>query len=166
MKFTDSDRGQTAAFWMSYCYMIELLLQFVRSTRIGDSSLHLQCLHDMIPWMFAYDRTNYCRYLTVYWNDMVSLAETHPDAHALLEAGEFAVQRSHNVFAQVPVDMAIEQSINRDTKTKGGVIGSSLRCGAVQRWIATAHDRAAIPAACHSLAGISKESDRSKRHKI
>ena len=97
---------------------------------------------------------------------MVSLAKTHPDAHALLEAGEFAVQRSHNVFAQVPVDMAIEQSINRDTKTKGGVIGSSLRCGAVQRWIATAHDRAAITAACHSLAGISKESDRSKRQRF
>ena len=47
MKFTDSDRGQTAAFWMSYCYMIELLLQFVRSTRIGDWSLHLQCLHEI-----------------------------------------------------------------------------------------------------------------------
>ena len=151
---------------MSYCYTIELLLQFVRSTRIGDWSLHLHCLHDMIPWMFADDRTNYRRYLTVYWYDiMVSLAETHPDAHALIEAGEFAVQRSPNVFAQVPVDMAIEQSLNRDTKTKGGVIGSSLRCGAVQRWIATAHDRAAITAACHSLAGISKESDRSKRHK-
>ena len=61
--------------------------------------------------------------------------------------------------------MAIEQSINRDTKTKGGVIGSSLRCGAVQRWIATAHDCATIAVACHILAGISKESDRSKRHK-
>ena len=62
---------------------------------------------------------------------MVSIAETHADAHALLEAGEVAVQRSHNVFPQVPIDMAIEQSINRDTKTKEGVIGSSLRCGAV-----------------------------------
>ena len=113
----------------------------------------------------AYDRTNYCRYLTVYWYDMVSLAETHPDAHALLEAGEFAVRRFHNVFAQVPVDMAIQQSINRDTKTILGFIGSRLRCGAVQRWISTAHDRAAITAACHSLACISRESDRSKRHK-
>ena len=49
---------------------------------------------------------------------MVSLAETHPDAHALLEAGEFAVQRSPNVFAQVPVDMAIEQSIIAILKPK------------------------------------------------
>ena len=72
----------------------------------------------MIPWMFAYDRTNCCRYLTVYWYDMVSLVDTHPDAHALLEEREFAVQRSHKVFAQVPVGMAIEQSINQDTKPK------------------------------------------------
>ena len=100
--------------------------------------------------MFEYDRTNYCPYLTVYWYDMVSLA------NALLEAVEFAVQRSHNVFPQVPVDMAIKQSINRDTKSKGEVIGSGLRCGNVQRWIATAHDRAAITAACYSLAGISR----------
>lgn len=91
--------------------------------------------------------------------DMVSLATTHPDAHALLEAGEFAVQRSCNSFAQVPVDMAIEQSINRDTKTKGGVIGCSLRRGAVQRWITTAHDRAAITVACRCLAGIAQDSD-------
>ena len=149
-KFVNHDRGPLAVFWRSYCYMVELLLQFVRSTRVGDWCLHLQCLQDMIPWMFCYDRVNYSRYLTVYWHDMVSLPKSHPDANALLEAGEFTVQRSQNSFAQVPVDLSIEQSINRDTKTKGGIVGCSLKPGAVHRWVLTAHDRAGITASCEA----------------
>ena len=42
------------------------------------------------------------------------------------------------------VDHTIEQTLNKDTKTKGGIIGFSLNKGAVQRWILTAHERAAI----------------------
>ena len=42
------------------------------------------------------------------------------------------------------VDHTIEQTLNKDTKTKGGIIGFSLNKGAVQSWILTAHERAAI----------------------
>ena len=63
--------------------------------------------------------------------------------NALLVDGQFAVQRSANsALAQVPVDQTIEQTMNRDSKTKGGIVGISLNRGAVQRWILTAHDRA------------------------
>ena len=120
IEFSKSNRGPMAAYWRSYCQMVELLLQFIRSSRVGDWSLHLNCIRDMIPWMHSYDHVNYIRYLTVYWCDMTALAQTHPEAHALPQSGEFAVQRSQNSFVQVAVDMAIEQSLNRDSKTKGG----------------------------------------------
>ena len=42
------------------------------------------------------------------------------------------------------LDHTIEQTVNRDTKTKRGTIGFSLKKGAVRRWILTAHDRAEI----------------------
>ena len=142
-------------YWLSYIAMVGLLLRFVRSTREGNWSLHLACIRDMIPWMFAYDRTNYSRYLPVYWCDMMTLEEKHPASHEAFQAGEFVVQRSsHGSFSQVAVDQTIEQTINRDTKSKGGIVGFSLNKGAVQRWLLTSHERAAITQACREMAGL------------
>ena len=86
------------------------------------------------------------------------LASTNPDANALLESGEFAVQRSTNAFAQVPVDQSIEQTVNKDTKIMGGIVGKSLKPRTVKRWMTTAHDRAQTTAVCGTLAGVSVSS--------
>ena len=99
----------------------------------------------MLPWMFACDWTNYARYLSYYWMGMKSLQMSHPEANTHLQNGEFAVQRTvYEDLSRVAVDHTIEQTVNRDTKTKGGIIGFSLKKGAVQRWILTAHDCAEI----------------------
>lgn len=142
-------------FWLSYIEMVSLLLRFVHSTREGDWNLHLACIRDMIPWMFAYGRINYSRYLLLYWCEMMLLAEKHPVALEAFQAGEFAAQRSTGSFTQVAVDQTIEQTINRDTKSKGGIIGFSVNKGAVQRWLLTSHERAATTQACREIAGIS-----------
>lgn len=143
-----------AKLWQSYIEMVLLLLRFIRATRQGNWSLHKACMKDMLPWFFAYDRTNYARYGSVYWCTMATLATTHPDAEDALASGELSVQRSDHPFAQVAVDMAIEQTVNRDTKTPGGLIGMSTNASATQRWLLTAHDRAAIASSCRDLAGI------------
>ncbi len=83
-------------FWGSYIDMVDLLLRFVRATKEGNWKLHLQCVKEMLPWMFAYDRVNYSRYLSVYWCEMEELASKHPHAYQQMERGEFAVQRSAN----------------------------------------------------------------------
>ena len=79
---------------------------------------------------------------------MVNLRATHPTAYQELRRGQFAVQRSSgNAFAQVPVDQAIEQSLNSDSKPnpKGrGITGFSRKPAAVHRWVVTTHERAAI----------------------
>lgn len=69
---------------------------------------------------------------------MVTLKSSHPSADPDLHAGEFVVQRSQSL-RQVPFNLAIEQSINHDTKIAGGIIGFSGKPGAVERWIVTAH---------------------------
>lgn len=153
--FCKEEHGVLFSFWDSYIEMIMLLLRFIRATRIGCWDLHLLSVREMLPWMFAYDRTNYARYLTLYWCEMTVLPESHPQAFRALEQGQFAVQRSRGgTFSQVPVDQTIEQTLNRDTKTKGGIIGISLNRGAVQRWILTAHDRADVARQCRILVGI------------
>ena len=150
--FVDIEQNPTVEYWKSYCNLVRLLQTFLRSTREGNWSVHLQCIRCFLTWMFAYDRANYSRYLSLYWCDMQLLPEVCPEAYRLLESGECAVQRSTNAFAQMPVDQAIEQSINKDTKVAGGIIGKSLKPSAVQRWMLTAHNLAKTTAACELLA--------------
>ena len=82
---------------------------------------------------------------------MECFSTVNPAAHAALSAGEFCVQRTNSRFAQVAVDHAIEQKMNRDTKSKGGIVGFSTDPAAVHRWVVTAHERAAITSACRKL---------------
>ena len=103
--FCKQDRGPMSVFWTSYIDMVSLFRRFIRASRQADWNLHLQCVRELLPWLFAYDRTNYCRYLSAYWCEMVLLPSTHPDAYAQMERGELTVRRSRqSYFAQVPVD--------------------------------------------------------------
>ena len=67
---------------------------------------------------------------------MSQLPTTHPYIYEELMKGHFGIQRqnSHG-FAQVACDMSIEQTVNRDTKTRGGVNGFSNNQGATNRWV-------------------------------
>ena len=80
--------------------------------------------------------------MTVYLAEMHNLPRTHPAANEALASGEFAVQQTSGSFCQTAIDQTIEQTINRSTKTKGGIIGFSLKSGAVCKWLVTAHERA------------------------
>ena len=89
---------------------------------------------------------------------MLQLPETHPQAQMMLENGEFGVQRTtKHGFSQLPVDQTIEQTLNRSTKTKGGIVGFSLKKNAVQRWLLTAHSRALFVDKCRMMAGKEEE---------
>ena len=166
-EYCKENNGPLKVFWNSYLEMVELVMNFVRATREGNWDLHLESIKNMLPWFFAYDHINYARYLPVYLAHMLLLQDTHPEAHALLTNGEFGVQRttSHG-FSQLPVDQTIEQTLNRSTKTKGGIVGFSLRKGAVQRWMLTAHSRAAFVDKCRSMTKGIQEDQRSLHKEI
>lgn len=155
-QFCDEDNGPMKVFWNSYLDMISTLLCFIRATREGHWLLHLECIKNMLPWFFAYDHINYARYLPIYLHDMLALPKSHPEAHKMLSGGDFGVQRSSNHgFAQVPVDQTIEQTLNRSTKSKGGIVGFSLKKPAVQRWMLTAHARAGFVDKCRQMIAMS-----------
>ena len=128
LKDCRTSNGPVSAFWLSYIDIILLLLRFIRSTRQSDWNLHLACIQQILPWMFAYDCSNYSRYLTFYFCQMKMLPETHPEVHDQLIKGGFAVQRAEgSKFRKVAVDHCIEQTFNRDTKTRGASLDSVLK---------------------------------------
>ena len=51
---------------------------FIRATRQIDWELYLSAFRQMLPWFFFSNKTNYARYGTAYWLEMMSLDKTHP----------------------------------------------------------------------------------------
>ena len=128
----NGEGGDLAAFWMSYVDMVDIVLGLIRAAREGNWDLHLQSVRAMIPWLFAYDRVNYVRYLPYYYASRTRLDITHPGVSEEFRQGRFSVQiGTSNPFAKIPADQAIEETINRDTQTSGGTKGFSLKPAAV-----------------------------------
>ena len=68
-------------------------------------------------------------------------------------AGNFSTQHTSQPFRQTPMDQTLEQSLNKNSKTKGGMIGFSINKSAVHRWIKSFADRAEIQSVCEHMAG-------------
>ena len=100
----------------------------------------------MVPHFFFVDQTNYYRWLAIYLADMQLLEKTAPEVYDALIKGSHAFNRSSQPFNQIWTDMALEQSINRDSKIKWGTVGISQKPGALERWFVAAHERAAVTA--------------------
>ena len=133
---------QLAVFWMNYIDIVEILLGLIRADREGNWSLHLAHIQKMIPWCFAMDKTNYSRYLPVYFHQMSHLEQNSPDLHAHFAKGGFSAQlRKGNPFGRLPIDQTLEETVNKDTQTSGRTRGFSLNKGALARYYLTAEYR-------------------------
>ena len=125
------------AFWEQYCDMVNALLQQIKAERSGNWDLYLSTLAVITPDFYALDRPNYSRWLPIYIEDMRKLKSKHPQVYEEFATGNFSISRSGHPFSQVEADMALEQSINADSKSKDGIIGISqfqqpLRDGSLQ----------------------------------
>ena len=159
------ENSDSFMFWEEYLTMVHILLNYVRSERDGIWYLHLSLVAQMLPYFFAFDRINYSRWISVYLADMRLLPQTAPAVHNEFVKGHHPVKRTPNSkFNQVWTDMGIEQTINRESKTKGGIIGFSPKEGAVDRWYLTAHERSAITSATKEMSGV-QEAGSSSSHK-
>ena len=108
----------------------------------------------MLPHFFPMNRQNYARYLPVYLADMQQLELTHPDVYNEVAAGNHTISRSGQPLLQVSTDMALEQSINTDSKSRGGLFGISQIPSALERWFLTIHERASITSALKAMYGL------------
>jgi len=157
-------KSATFAFWREYIVMIEILLQFIRAERSGNWTMHLAAVTEMLPYFFAYDHVNYSRWAMVYLADMKLLPTTAPLVHRQFLEGNFSIKRSSSPFNKVWSDMAFEQSVNRDSKTKGGVVGLTQSPTALVRWFLTANKHAEAVSAVKGMCDLD-EDRRARKHK-
>ena len=135
----------------------------MRATREGYWDLHLECIKDVLPLFFAYDHTNYSVCPLPSGVLGVHDVATRNLPRGLYSPGElrFVVQQTTSRgFSQLPVDQAIEETLNRSTTTKEGILGFILRKDAVQQWMLTAHSHAAFEDKCRKMTTDVQESQR------
>ena len=67
-------------------------------------------------------------------------------------------RQGNHGFSAVACDQTIEQTANRDSKTKGGLVGFSMHRAAVRRWLLSQSERAGITQQCRYMAGMNGKS--------
>lgn len=109
------------AFWLEYCQMVFLLLEFLTAERDSKWIQHIEAFQEMISYDAAFDNYRYFKWGVVYLLDMKDLPSTHPHLYEMFLCGYHTVSRkkTQSSFNCVSTDMALEQSLNKDTKTKG-----------------------------------------------
>ena len=112
----------TAKLWLTYMDMVNIMREFIRSERIGDWSLHLQILQDMLPYLAASGHHLYTKSLHVYLQQMTKLQDTHPNIYRRFIQGLHVVRRSDRFWAGLSTDLVIEQVLMRSLKTSGGLM--------------------------------------------
>ena len=161
-KIVDGEFGTMAMFWQSFVDMVQVLLDFIKSMRMRDWDLHLQSMRRMLPWFHAYDHVNYSRHLTYCWASQKNLHDNHPEIYEEFKRGNFSVKRSNGKFNALPPDQVIEQTINREQKGPGGIIGISTSIAAKQRWVLTSHITAQLSLNFKSSLSLSQENQPPK----
>ena len=51
---------RVAKLWFQYMEMVDLLRRFIKTERLGDWALHLQCFYDMLPFLAASGHKSLC----------------------------------------------------------------------------------------------------------
>ena len=125
-------------FYKNYMEMFELLLTFIKVSRQQCWRLHLESLHCMIPYFFAFDMTNYARLTPIYISQMMELQHNDIQTWTLLEEGNFSVNKLANVaFTAIGADHGIEQE-NKTMKILGGIKGITNNERALEEHFLTA----------------------------
>ena len=126
VKDTGREHSATFRYWISFLDAGDTLLKLLRADREAYFEIHLTGVLEGIPYIFLAGRSNYAQYTPVYVAEMRHLEVSAPLMLQHMSEGGFVMKRSERTFNCVPTDQALEQSINREAKSQGGVIGYTL----------------------------------------
>lgn len=97
---------------------------------------------------------------------MTDLKTTHPSTYEAFLARKFTAQRQTKyTLSATPCDQVMEQTLHRNSKTSGGIIGYTQNPNAVKRSILSQPERATISRKCEQRASLHDDT-RMKRPKF
>lgn len=103
-----------------------------RADRQSIWNLHVDSIKKSLPVFRIFNRMNYLRNASDYYQDIIALPLEKPELYNEFVAGNFIVKRTAVPFTSVGTDQALEQSINRSQKSRAGIIGETQKKSILQ----------------------------------
>ena len=128
------------AFWIdSFLDMVNLLLNVIHFQRTSIWDGYLEVIYQFLPYCFALNRNKYARNLSYFYLDMIDLENRNPDAYAYLKNGGFTGSSTGLNHSNIPMDQIIETTIDRFSKSIGGINGKTENQGECEKWVRLNH---------------------------
>lgn len=128
--------------------------------------MHLSAVQRALPLVFAFDRTNYKRWLPLYFEDSLTIATKFPLIHDDFLEGGFVAKLSKRKGSAVPMDQALESQYNKQAKSSSGIIGVTRRKEAVCKWDLIKHEKSSYSNLLRKFAGVNEEDEYSLHHEF
>ena len=100
---------RTAVLWLQYMEMVDILRKFIKGERTGDWKLHLEAIHDMLPYFAASGHNQYTKSAYYYLQIMQNLETSHPSVYKRFLDGLYVVRRTDRFWGGLSADLIIEQ---------------------------------------------------------
>ena len=113
--------NRTAALWVQYMDMVDILRRFIKAERTANWPLHLHALDEMLPYLAASGHNLYVKCVHLYLESMIKLPQEQPQLYQEFMSGLHVVRRSDRYWAGLSTDLVIEQVLMRSLKTNGGL---------------------------------------------
>lgn len=150
-----AERSSQFAFWNTFLDAIyPVLRDLTRSNREGDWEMHLSAVQRALLLVFAFDRTNYKRWLPLYFEDSLTLRDKFPLIHADFLDGGFVEKLSKRKSSAVPMDQALESQYDKQEKSSSGIIGITRRKEAVYKWDLIKYEKSMYSNLLCNFAGV------------
>jgi hypothetical protein len=162
-----SEQSEQFRYWNTFLDIIfPILRDLTRSHREGNWQLHISAIRRALPLFFAFSRTNYSRWVPLYYEDCIKLEETFPAIHASFIKGGFVVKHTLRRGSGVPMDQALEKEYNKPAKGKGGIIGITRQKETVAKWNIIKHEKSQYTKYVRELCCINENDEYSYHHKF
>ena len=155
---------RTAQLWLQYIDMVQILCKFIKAERTGNWALHLQDVHNMLPYFAAAGHNLYTKSAYLYLQSMLALEETHPEVYRSFQEGHHVIRRTDRYWAGLSTDLIIEQVLMRSVKSRGGLTrGRGIDETQRLVWLMSMPACSEVNFAMQSISGVKYET--SEQHK-
>ena len=121
-KESKTKENANVCFWFHAIDLETLLFSLTKSLRDADFGLFVQCIKEIIPWMFALDHTHCARWMSVFLKGLQLIPSKYPSIFEEFKRSYFTIKNGNRKFSNIGVDQGHEQN-NQMIKIEGGAVG-------------------------------------------
>lgn len=134
-------KSEMCEYLEQFQHMASVIKHAVASDREGNFHLHISSVEKSLAIFREHDCLNYLRYGSYYLESTKTLEATHPEIFKCFLRGQFVVKdKGAGNFNAVAPDMKLEQSIQRSSKSVGGIVGQTKNLAIAVEWQLIFHE--------------------------